>query len=1103
MSPLSPTDENPTAPGRVRRRPSLWLATGLVAGLSLSAQPSHAQPIPQTPGVPFSVSWDYPDYNAHSQNWAIAQDPRGVMYFGNSDGVLLYDGGDWRLISVTNDSIVRSLAVDGAGTVYLGAVGELGFLRADDGGNFDFVSLLDQLSAEDRDFTDVWRTWAVDDGVYFWAGGKLFRWRDGRFRTWAIESSRVPSMVRGHLYNNQPGVGLTVLGDDDAFHPVAGGDSLDGDRIMVMLPYGEGEILVGSRDGELRLLSSTENESGGPRVELERFETAADDVLARHQLYAGVPLPTGGYALATISGGSVVIDADGRLQHRFTRVEGLRDESVWSLYVDREQGLWHGLNRGITRFELGTPITTFGETAGLDGTVEALCTVPPKGGNRDNGPEGGKRQESVDSLYVATSLGLYRLAAGRVEKIADRAAPYWSLLATDLEGGAVTLLAGALDGVYELRGGRLARVMANHSAFVLQPSTGRQGRVWVGDMTGAGALQRRAGEWLDAGRLAGVDKEVRSIVEDGDGRLWLGTHFDGVLRVTLAPGPAVEVVTVERFGADRGLPSVRNLRVLAHDGGVLVASAAGLFRFESGTDSFVPASPLGPGFGVDRDSVLRWSPDAQGNIWLSLLGSIQAVAVRQPDGSYELDRQRLSRLDRNSIHAILPEPDAVWLGGVEGLFRVETAGLGLAATSPAAGHGRGPAAGTSSHPREQRFAALIRRVRIAPPAGRTLFGGGRPGSWTSPVLPYAESSLRFEYALPSFDGNQDNRYRSRLVGLEEGWGDWTDETYRDFTALREGGYRFEVQGRDTYNQSSEVAAFDFRLLPPWYRTWWAYALYAAALALVAWTLLSWLLRRARLEMEVVRLAEANALMQRTEEDRQQFVRELEAKNREMERFIYTVAHDLKSPLISIRGFLGMLQRDMTDGKQGRMRHDMERIHAATGKMARLVEELLELSKIGRQIHEPEHVAMGELAREAADQVAGLIAERRAEVAISPEMPPVTGDRRRLQAMLQNLIENGVKYMGEQSSPRIVIDCRPNGGATVYRVRDNGIGIDPRYQEKIFGLFERLSTDTEGTGVGLALVKRIVEVHGGRIWAESEGLGKGSTFCFTLPGPPAS
>ena len=1080
-------------PARLRRPLGALLIALLIGAQPIGAQPIGAQPIteprPRTPGVPFVTAWDYREYNAHSQNWAIVQDPAGVVYVGNTNGVLQYDGNDWRQIPVANDSIVRSLAVDESGTVYVGAVGELGLLRADAAGHVGYVSLLGELQPADRVVTDVWRTWATADGVYYWAGGRLFRWRDGRFRSWTIASSRAPAMVRGRLYNNQPGVGLTVLGDDGAFHPLAGGEELADASVMIMLPHGEDRILIGTRDGDLRLLSWPPGRSPGePTVELEAFEIEAAGVLARHQLYTGARLPDGGYAFGTMTGGSMVVDARGRMRHRFTRAEGLLDESVWSLYVDREHGLWHGLNRGLVRFELGAPITSLGETSGLEGTVESLCRSPP----------GDRRGESAGSFYVGTSLGLYRLTAGQVEKLAHRDAPYWSLLALDAEDeeGEEALLVGALNGVYELRGGRLTRIVQVRNAFVLRPSAHRSGVVWVGDMQGAGSLERRGGEWLDAGRLEGVDKEIRSIVEDEDGRLWLGTRYDGVLRVTLAPGPELRVAAVDRFMPEQGESAVRNLRVLVDEHGVLVATSAGLFRFDRASESLVPSFPYGEALGVDSNSVLRWSRDARGNVWLSLLSGAHVIAVRRPDGSYRLDRQSLIRLDDTPIRALLPESDVVWLGGVEGLFRVETSGLDLAADGE-------PSDRTLGHRPRTSIAALIRRVIVAQPGGRTLFGGGRPRSWAPLVLPYAESSLRFEYALPGFDGGSDNRFRSRLLGLEEAWSDWTDETYRDFTALREGHYRFEVQGRDTYHQPSKVAAFEVQLLPPWYRTWWAYALYGVALVLAAWTLIAWLLRRARLEMEVARLAEANAMMQRRSHERQQFVRELEAKNREMERFIYTVAHDLKSPLISIRGFLGMLQKDMSAGRQSRMKHDMERIHAATGKMARLVEELLELSRVGRQASEPEEVAMDELAREAIDQVAGLIAERQAEITISPEMPPVTGDRRRLQALLQNLIENSLKYMGEQPSPRIEIDCRPNGGETVYRVRDNGIGIEPRYQEKIFGLFERLSTDTEGTGVGLALVKRIVEVHGGRIWAESEGAGKGSSFCFTLPGLPVA
>ncbi len=136
-------------------------------------------------------------------------------------------------------------------------------------------------------------------------------------------------------------------------------------------------------------------------------------------------------------------------------------------------------------------------------------------------------------------------------------------------------------------------------------------------------------------------------------------------------------------------------------------------------------------------------------------------------------------------------------------------------------------------------------------------------------------------------------------------------------------------------------------------------------------------------------------------------------------------------------------------------------------------------------------------------VAGQIAERGAEVEIEPDLPVVYGDRSRLLEVFQNLVDNAVKFMGDQPAPRIEIGSRTApgvgaGGEAVLYVRDNGRGIDPRYHAKIFGLFERLDIGTEGTGIGLALVQRIVELHGGRIWVESEGTGRGSTFYFTLP-----
>jgi signal transduction histidine kinase len=175
-----------------------------------------------------------------------------------------------------------------------------------------------------------------------------------------------------------------------------------------------------------------------------------------------------------------------------------------------------------------------------------------------------------------------------------------------------------------------------------------------------------------------------------------------------------------------------------------------------------------------------------------------------------------------------------------------------------------------------------------------------------------------------------------------------------------------------------------------------------------------------------------------------------------------------------------------------------RINGAADKMHRMLAELLDLSRSGRLVGPKEEIQLGRLAREAVELVAGTTARVAAEVIIAPDLPMVYGDRTRLLEVLHNLIDNGFKFSAENASPTVEIGTRGEGDETVIFVRDNGIGIDPRYRHKIFGLFEKLDRDTEGSGVGLAIVKRIIEVHGGRIWVETEGLDKGSAFCFTLP-----
>lgn len=240
---------------------------------------------------------------------------------------------------------------------------------------------------------------------------------------------------------------------------------------------------------------------------------------------------------------------------------------------------------------------------------------------------------------------------------------------------------------------------------------------------------------------------------------------------------------------------------------------------------------------------------------------------------------------------------------------------------------------------------------------------------------------------------------------------------------------------------------------------------------------------------------------RVAEERERLITELEAKNSELERFTYTVSHDLKSPLVTIKGFLGFLNQDIASGNLERQQNDIERINNAALKMEQLLRDLLELSRIGRLVDTSEVIPFEDLAGEAMDLVHGQLEARGVTVLIQPGLPAVYGDRRRLAEVLQNLLDNAAKYMGRQANPRVEIGQRGEvNGKPVFYVRDNGIGIEPQHHERIFGLFNKLDPGTEGTGIGLALVKRVIEFHGGRIWVESEP-GIGSTFFFTLP-PPA-
>jgi PAS domain S-box-containing protein len=236
--------------------------------------------------------------------------------------------------------------------------------------------------------------------------------------------------------------------------------------------------------------------------------------------------------------------------------------------------------------------------------------------------------------------------------------------------------------------------------------------------------------------------------------------------------------------------------------------------------------------------------------------------------------------------------------------------------------------------------------------------------------------------------------------------------------------------------------------------------------------------------------------------REALIRELEAKNGELERFGHTLTHDLKAPLVTISGFAEHLERDLGEGRGERVREDARRIGEAAARLSRMVEELLLLSRAGQPVGPPVAVAAEDLVRDALRLVGGRLQASRATVEVRAPLPVVYGDRARLVQVFQHVIDNAATFAAAAATPRVTVEARAgaDGRATLV-VRDNGIGIEPRHRERVFDPFQKLDERSEGDGVGLAVVRRVVESHGGRTWLEAGPGGEGTALCLTLPVPP--
>jgi signal transduction histidine kinase/CheY-like chemotaxis protein/ligand-binding sensor domain-containing protein len=750
-------------------------------------------------GMPF-VTWFSPqEYGGTAQTWSFAQDDRGLLYVGSGSGVMEYDGTSWRAIATPHSSVVRSVVKGPGGRIFVGESGDFGYLQPDQNGEMKFVSLLEFVPQEDRGFQDVRGIVVTPEGVYVEARERLFRLtpegQRWRVKVWKPTTGfGVMIYIFGTLYINEAGAPLNRMkGDTLELVPIPTLREQTGDnRISVMLPYSEpgpgntGQILMGTRGGQLFLM-----DENGTRP------FAADTTLLRNQKISpngAVALNDGAFGFSTVSGGFLIMERTGKVRRYLDRAAGIPSNGVLNAFVDRAGTVWLGLQNGIAKVEAASPLTEFGRAAGMSSAVNDIL--------RHRG-----------ELYAATMSGVMRLdsTTGVFQPVPGL--PAVSAFGLLTHGDSLLVSVGNA-GVFQLTGNAVKTVLQQSTSisvyFAMAHARQDANRIWV--CTGEGLASLRwdaAGRWVEEGLVAKTPT-IRSIVESEPGVLWLGTESQGVARVRLQ-GDSLLNPKVERFGKSDGLPDDGGVSVHLAAGRVVFASRNGVREFDEAAGRFVESKLFGaiPTGGAPEEYTVRST--SQGDISVNF--GVRPVLLRkQSDGSYKSDERALQRIgDGRVVWLYTDEDGLLWLGGNDRIFRYDPAQARVGNNS---------------------FPALVRRVIAGEQGKMLLYGGaGDMAALNHSSLAYQDNSLRFEYAAGSLEDPGRNQYQTMLEGFDHDWSAWTRETRRDYTNLPPGKYRFRLKAMDSLGHPGAEAEYRLEILPPWYRTWWAYGAYALLFAL--------------------------------------------------------------------------------------------------------------------------------------------------------------------------------------------------------------------------------------------------------------------------------
>jgi signal transduction histidine kinase/ligand-binding sensor domain-containing protein len=1021
----------------------LRLTVLLALGLGLQAAAEPLDPARATGQYAIDV-WNIEQGLPASTINALVQDRVGYLWLGTYEGLVRFDGLRSTLFHTgTTEGLksdgIRALAVDGAGRLWVGSNG--GGLSVYENGTFRHLQVgpqpVDQM------------VWAVTPrragGVWVGTnGGSLFHATAEGVR----EHARLPEVHAvfslhededGVVWTGTQGDGLWSLSPNGAWRHHEGVPHHD---VRVVKGDGRRGLLVGTVGGGF-----AQRRADGTWRRLDRASGLPSDAV-----YDVTVDTRGTLWIATTGGLARVRDEEVRT---LGRAEGLPDDVVYAVLADSEGNVWTGTNAGgIARLKNGV-FVPYGPGDGLADEVTYAVLE-----DRDG------------QVLVGTRRGLDRLEKGRFVPLTREGGPCGSevrALAEDAKGG---LWIGTYGGgACHLEGGRLRHFgrddgLGSDTVRAVLPA--RDGTVWVGTVQGLSRLEKADARWTNLTTREGLPHDsVMCLLEDRKGVLWIGTSGGGLVRRV---GERFEA-----FGVAQGLAS-SVVFDLQEDGDTLwVGTNAGISRVQGSEVRSITTRQ-----GLPVGSINQIVDDGAGSLWVGSGRGIVRVAKSElhavADGTQ--DKVAATLFDRGdglrSGQCTVPVQPAglrtrdgrLWFSTMRGLAVLEPTHMPRDAVPPG---------------------VAMERVTVddAPmPMGAELALGPGP------------DRVAIEYAGLCTTNPARVRFRYRLEGHDGEWIDAGTARVAHYTRLPPGDYRFRVQAmNDAGVWNLEGATLAVRVAPFTWQTTWFRVL--VGLAVVGLALATHRLRTRALKARSAELGRRVAESSHEAERRRRAAEEASLQKTEI---LGIAAHDLKNPLTTILGLLELLQMDPpTDPRKGEY---LAGIGRSADKMRVLLDDLLSTAALetGHLELQPEQLDGRALVDAVARDLARAAQRKDQKVVVSGDHVPVQADEMRVLQALENLVSNALKFSPAGSTVRV--DVARHGDQVRFRVRDEGPGLTPEDQAGLFKKFTRLSArptaNEPSTGLGLSIVKRLVELHGGRTWAESDGPGRGATFVIELP-----